>query len=103
MSLTPAILTDWLRAAGDPSRLRLLALCAEGALSVSELARALQQSEPRTSRHLKILCDADLIERIRQGQRVHYRISGAAAAAGFVRGLLGLLDRADPVLLQDRS
>lgn len=101
--LPPAILTDWLRAAGDPSRVRLLALCAEGALSVSELAAALKQSEPRTSRHLKILCDAGLIERMRQGQRVHYRISGEAAPASFVRGLLALLDRADPVLLQDRS
>jgi DNA-binding transcriptional ArsR family regulator len=102
-SLSPADLTDWLRAAGDPSRLRLLALCAEGALSVCELAGALKQSEPRTSRHLKILCDAGLIERMRQGQRVHYRISGAAASASFVRGLLGLLDRSDPVLLQDRT
>ena len=101
--LSPSGLTDWLRAAGDPSRLRLLALCAEGALSVSELAAALKQSEPRTSRHLKILCDAGLIERMRQGQRVHYRISGVAAPGGFVRGLLGQLDRADPVLLQDRS
>jgi DNA-binding transcriptional ArsR family regulator len=101
--LSPAILTDWLRAAGDPSRLRLLALCAEGALSVSELAGSLKQSEPRTSRHLKILCDAGLIERMRQGQRVHYRISGAAAPASFARGLLGLLDRADPVLAQDRT
>jgi DNA-binding transcriptional ArsR family regulator len=101
--LSPAILTHWLRAAGDPSRLRLLALGTEGALSVSELAGALKQSEPRTSRHLKILCDAGLIERMRQGQRVHYRISGQAAPASFVRGLLGLLDRADPVLAQDRT
>jgi ArsR family transcriptional regulator len=101
--LPPATLTEWLRAAGDPSRLRLLVLCTEGALSVCELAAALRQSEPRTSRHLKILCDAGLIERLRQGQRVHYRISGNAAAASFVRGLLAMLDRADPVLTQDRS
>jgi DNA-binding transcriptional ArsR family regulator len=101
--LSPATLSQWLRAAGDPSRLRLLALCMEGALSVCDLAGALRQSEPRTSRHLKILCDAGLIERMRQGQRVHYRISGQAAAASFGRGLLGLLDRADPVLAQDRS
>ncbi len=101
--LPPATLTHWLRAAGDPSRLRLLALCAEGSLSVSELAGSLKQSEPRTSRHLKILCDAGLIERMRQGQRVHYHLSGHAAAASFVRGLVGLLDRADPVLLQDRA
>src|SRR5579871_2643581 len=101
--LGPLSLAQWLRAAGDPSRLRLLALCTEGALAVSELAAALKQSEPRTSRHLKILCEVGLLERVRQGQRVHYRISGEPAAASFVRGLLGLLDRSDPLLVQDRT
>ena len=100
--LAPRVLTQWLRATGDPSRLRLLVLCAEGALSVSELAGALRQSEPRTSRHLRILCDAGLIERLRQGQRVHYRMSGEPAPASFVRGLLAQLDHGDPVLAQDR-
>lgn len=101
--LGPLSLAHWLRAAGDPSRLRLLALCTEGALAVSELAAALKQSEPRTSRHLKILCEVGLLERVRQGQRVHYRISGEPAAASFVRGLLWLLDRSDPLLVQDRT
>jgi ArsR family transcriptional regulator len=101
--LPPDQLTPWLRAAGDPSRLRLLALCGEGAFSVSELAGALKQSEPRTSRHLKILADVGLIERARQGQRVQYRLGTEPAAASFVRGLLGLLDRADAVLAQDRA
>ena len=99
----PSTLISWLRAAGDPSRLRLLALCADSALSVSELARALRQSEPRTSRHLKILCEAALVERLRQGQRVHYRAATGAQATSFVRGLLGLLDRSDPTLVQDRA
>lgn len=99
----PSTLISWLRAAGDPSRLRLLALCADSALSVSELARALRQSEPRTSRHLKILCEAALVERLRQGQRVHYRAATGVQATSFVRGLLGLLDRSDPTLVQDRA
>src|SRR5215469_10724368 len=99
----PAVLLRWLRAAGEPSRLRLLALCADAALSVSDLAQALGQSEPRVSRHLKILCDAGLAERLRQGQWVHYRITGDADAASFVRGLLGQLDRRDPQLLRDAS
>ena len=43
MALAPGVLLRWLRAAGEPSRLRLLALCADGALSVSDLARALKQ------------------------------------------------------------
>lgn len=92
----------WLRAAGEPSRLRLLALCAQGALSVSDLAQALGQSESRVSRHLKILSEAGLIERQRQGQWVHYRVAGAAEAASFTAGLLAQLDRHDEHLTQDR-
>lgn len=96
-------LLPWLRAAGEPSRLRLLALCANGALSVSDLAHALKQSEPRVSRHLKVLCEAGLLERLPQGQWVHYRLASGLEAATFVRGLLGQLDRRDPQLLRDAS
>jgi DNA-binding transcriptional ArsR family regulator len=93
----------WLKAAGEASRLRLLALCARQDLSVSDLADGLGQSEPRVSRHLKILCEAGLLERLRQGQWVHYRVTQSAAAAGFVQGLLAQLDRADPVFARDRE
>jgi len=99
----PAILLKWLRAAGEPSRLRLLALCADAALSVSDLAQALKQSEPRVSRHLKILCECGLIERLRQGQWVHYRLTAAPEATSFVRGLLAQLDRRDPELQRDAA
>jgi DNA-binding transcriptional ArsR family regulator len=102
-SVAPQILLKWLRAAGESSRVRLLALCGEAALSVSDLAQALTQSEPRVSRHLKILCEAGLVERLRQGQWVHYRVSANAEAASFVRGLLAQLDRRDPQLVRDRS
>src|SRR5215469_5450168 len=101
MSLAPAVLLKWLRAAGEPSRLRLLSLCAEAALSVSDMAHALKQSEPRVSRHLKILCESGLIDRLRQGQWVHYRLAAAPEASSFVRGLLAQLDRRDPQLLRD--
>jgi DNA-binding transcriptional ArsR family regulator len=96
-------LVEWLRAVGEPSRLRLLVLCAEADVAVSDLAAALTQSEPRVSRHLKILCDAGLIERVRQGQWVHYRLVRSPAALSFVQGLLGQLDRSDPVLARDRE
>ena len=46
-----------LRAAAEPTRLRLLALCAEGELTVSELTEILGQSQPRVSRHLKLMVD----------------------------------------------
>lgn len=97
-----AVLT-WLRAAGEPTRLRLLALCATRELSVSDLAQVVAQSEPRVSRHLKILGQAGLIERLRHGQWVHYGIARGGPAAGFVQGLLGQLDRADSLLARDRE
>jgi DNA-binding transcriptional ArsR family regulator len=90
-----------LRAAGEPSRLRLLALCDQGDLSVSDLAQALGQSEPRVCRHLRILSEAGLIERLRNGQWVHYRLTPSAPAASFVKGLLAQLDRGDPVFARD--
>ena len=93
----------WLKAAGEDSRLRLLGLCAQQEMSVSDLAEALRQSEPRVSRHLKILCEAGLLERLRQGQWVHYRLTQEAAAAGFVRGVLGQVDRGDGVFARDRE
>jgi DNA-binding transcriptional ArsR family regulator len=98
-------LVTWLRAAGEPSRLRLLALCGQRDLSVTDLARALGQSEPRVSRHLKILCESGLIQRVRNGQWVHYRLNSEqpvnVGAASFVQGLLAQLDRNDAQLRRD--
>jgi len=94
---------QWLRAAGEPSRLRLLALCATSPQAVSELAQVLAQSEARVSRHLRILCDAGLVQRLRRGQWVQYRDTEEAEAASFVRGLLAHVDRRDPQLLRDRA
>jgi ArsR family transcriptional regulator len=102
MSSADEIVT-WMKAAGEPSRLRLLALCCERDLSVTDLSRALRQSEPRVSRHLKILCGAGLLERIRQGQWVHYQITREESAVKFVRGLFAQLDRDDVLLARDRA
>ena len=102
-SSTHELLVSWLRAAGEPTRLRLLALCAARDLSVSDLAQAVGQSEPRVSRHLKILGEAGLIERLRQGQWVHYGLTRGDPAAGFVQGMLAQLDRTDPLLTRDRE
>jgi ArsR family transcriptional regulator len=81
----------------------MLALCAQRDFSVSDLAEVLGQSEPRASRHLKVLCDAGLLARIPQGQWVHYRIATDAGAAAFVRGLLAHVDRTDDTLAHDRE
>ncbi len=64
-----------LRAAGEESRLRLLVLLRAGELTVSELTQVLGQSQPRVSRHLKILSDAGLVERYREGAWVFYRLN----------------------------
>jgi len=99
----PSQMVVWLKAAGEPSRLRLLALCGEGALTVSDLAHAMRQSEPRVSRHLRILCEAGLLARTREGQWVRYALAADGAAVSFVRGLLLQVDRRHPLLLRDRA
>ena len=55
-----------LRAVAESTRLRLLLLCANGELTVTELTDILGQSQPRVSRHLKLLCDAGLLDRFRE-------------------------------------
>ena len=61
---------DKLRAAAEPTRLRLLALCAQGELTVTELTQILGQSQPRVSRHLKLMVEAGLLGR-KSGQGFH--------------------------------
>jgi DNA-binding transcriptional ArsR family regulator len=70
---------DMLRAAGEPTRLRILALLASEELSVLELCRILDQSQPRVSRHLKLLAEAGLVDRFPDGAWVFYRLTAAAA------------------------
>ncbi|HYE47015.1 MAG TPA: metalloregulator ArsR/SmtB family transcription factor, partial [Caulobacter sp.] len=65
---------EMLRAAGEPTRLRILALLALEELSVMELCRILEQSQPRVSRHLKLMSEAGLIERFPDGAWVFYRL-----------------------------
>jgi ArsR family transcriptional regulator len=90
-----------LKTLGDPTRLRLLALCRHGECSVSELTEAIGQSQPRVSQHLKKLCDAALLERFRDGRRVYYRIPALEGRAASGRRLLDLIPDADPVMVAD--
>lgn len=62
-----------LRALCDPSRLRIMRLLASMELAVGEIVQVLAQSQPRISRHVKILCDAGLAERRREGSWVYVR------------------------------
>ena len=90
-----------LRAAGEPTRLRILALLAREELAVLELTRILGQSQPRVSRHLKLLADAGLVERFPDGAWVFYRLAGAGPARAVVDQALALISPSDATLLRD--
>ena len=96
-----ATLLAGLRAAGEPTRLRLLALCAEGELTVSELTQILGQSQPRVSRHLKLLCEAGLLARVREGSSVFYGLAEQGPPAAIARAILDLVPMEDSILRQD--
>jgi len=85
-----------LRAAAEPTRLRMLALCARGELSVSELTTILSQSQPRVSRHLKLLCEAGLLERQREGNWVFHRVAREGPGGALARALVALVPEDDP-------
>ena len=95
-------LLDGLRAAADPSRLRLLAICSQGEWTVSELVQILGQSQPRISRHLKILAEAGLLDRFREGGWVFYRRAQAGDGARLARSLCRLLPADDAALRLDQ-
>ncbi|MGQ7844145.1 ArsR/SmtB family transcription factor [Granulosicoccus sp. 3-233] len=95
------VLLAGLRAAGEPTRLRLLALCAHGELSVTELTLILGQSQPRVSRHLKLLVEAGLLTRFREGSLVFYRIAENGESAYLARTLVDLLPDDDTELSRD--
>lgn len=90
-----------LRAAGEPTRLRLLALCKPREQSVSALAELLGQSEPRVSKHLKQLCEAGLLERLHAGAWVRYRVPSAGREHELVDELLASWAADDPLRLRD--
>lgn len=92
-----------LRASGEPTRLRILALLAQGELSVSELTRILGQSQPRISRHLKLLCDAGLVMRLPEGTFVFYRLVDGGVSGGLACAITRLLPRADGTLQLDNA
>lgn len=92
MTLSADQTIDALRAAGEPTRLRVLSLLASEELSVMELSGVLDQSQPRVSRHLKLMTDAGLIERFPDGARVFYRLSSDPLARRLIDTVLDLLD-----------
>lgn len=90
-----------LRAAAEPTRLRLLALAARGAFCVMEFVEILGQSQPRLSRHLKLLCECGLLDRVREGANVWFALP-TGEAGSLARELVARLPTDDPILEADR-
>jgi ubiquinone/menaquinone biosynthesis C-methylase UbiE/DNA-binding transcriptional ArsR family regulator len=92
-----------LKAAGEETRLRVLALLSEAELTVSDLTDILRQSQPRISRHLKLLAEARLVDRFREGSWAFFRLRERGSAADIARAMITRLDANDPVIARDRE
>jgi len=92
-----------LKAAGEETRLRVLALLAEAELTVSDLTDILRQSQPRISRHLKLLVEAGLVERFREGTWAFFRLAEHGGGADVARALIDHLNPVDRIIARDRE
>jgi ubiquinone/menaquinone biosynthesis C-methylase UbiE/DNA-binding MarR family transcriptional regulator len=101
--LSTNMLVTALKAAAEPTRLRILLLLAGGGLNVKDLTRILGQSQPRISRHLKLLSEAGLVGRAPEGSWVYFHLAQQPEARALVGHLLAALDPADAFWLRDRD
>lgn len=101
MAFSASELVEVLRAAGEPTRLRILALLRHEELSVMELGQILDQSQPRVSRHLKLLADCGLLERFPDGAWVFYRLTHDPDHRDLLQSGLSRLSPQEPLLLRD--
>jgi len=96
-------LVDILKAAAEPTRMRLLVLLSSGDLTVTDLTEILGQSQPRISRHLKLLSEAGLIERYQEGAWAWFRLRRQGAASGLVHKIIHEASGADAVMSRDHA
>jgi SAM-dependent methyltransferase len=94
-------LVSTLRAIAEPTRLRLVILLGRAELTVTEISQVIGQSQPRTSRHLRLLLDADILERTPEGAFVFYRLSDRDQRADLVRAVANRCAADDPVIAAD--
>jgi len=94
---------ELLRALGDPTRLRLLAGLSHGELAVGEITQVTGLSQPRVSRHLKLLCDARVLQRTRDQNEVYYRTTIDEDRRALVQQVLATLPEHDPVIARDQE
>ena len=101
--LKPDVALSALRAVAEPSRLRIVALLSAGELTVKDLTRVLGQSQPRISRHLKLLHDAGLLIRVQEGSWVYFRLTDEAARAALLEAILARVDSSSGEFERDRQ
>lgn len=94
-------LLQGLKAAGEPTRLRILAILARTELTVSELCRVLGQTQPRVSRHLKLLCDAGLLDRHMQGTSAFFRPARTGPGRPLFDAIISLINADNRALEKD--
>ena len=94
-------LVSVLKAAAEPTRLRILLLLGAGELNVKDLMQILRQSQPRLSRHLKLMFEAGLLERFREGSWVYFRLSEQLRFGRLARVLSDFADLSDPLFARD--
>ncbi len=92
-----------LRAAGEPSRLRIVALLAREELAVMELCQIMDQSQPRVSRHLRLLTASGLVERFPDGGWAFYRLASDPDRSAILDRVLSIVDEHDPSFTRDRD
>jgi ubiquinone/menaquinone biosynthesis C-methylase UbiE len=92
-----------LKAAAEPTRLRILLLLMHGEFNVKDLTRILGQSQPRVSRHLRLLNEAGLVDRFREGSWVYFYLADGSEHGRLGRQLLQAIDPDDPFLVRDRE
>ncbi|WP_339863536.1 metalloregulator ArsR/SmtB family transcription factor [Paremcibacter congregatus] len=90
-----------LKAVGEETRLRILALFQTGELTVTELVTILRQSQPRVSRHLRLLCEAGLLERYREGTWIFYRLAEGGPEGDLARAIITYIPFSEQVLQHD--
>ena len=92
MSLSVDTMSELFKAIGEPTRLRILVLLGRGDLTVSDLTLVLNQSQPRVSRHLKLLAEAGVVTRYQEGSWAWFRLADQGVARSIAEAALQHVD-----------
>ena len=95
-------LLEGLKAVAEPTRLRIVVALESCELTVSEICFVLGQSQPRVSRHLRLLTDAGLLQRHAEGTNAYHGLHSYPEGKGLISAIAPLIDRSTPVLTRDR-